>query len=55
LDTIPGIGKKRKQTLLKHFGSIQKIRAAKPDELRTLPGMNRKAAEAVQKALADYS
>jgi excinuclease ABC subunit C len=55
LDTIPGIGKKRKQTLLKHFGSIQKIRAAKPDELSTLPGMNRKTAEAVQKALVDMN
>ncbi len=55
LDTIPGIGKKRKQTLLKHFGSIKKIRAAKLDELSALPGMNRKTAEAVQKALEDYS
>lgn len=52
LDTIPGIGAKRKKTLLQHFGSIQKIRAATLDELSVLPGLNRKLAEAVQKALA---
>ena len=52
LDTIPGIGKKRKETLVKRFGSIQKIRTANIDELSVLPGMNRKAAEAVKKGLA---
>ncbi|OQX27775.1 MAG: excinuclease ABC subunit C [Desulfobacteraceae bacterium IS3] len=48
LDDIPGIGKKRKQMLLKHFGSISNIRAASIEELSALPGMNRKAAEAVK-------
>jgi len=55
LDTIPGIGKKRKETLLKHFGSIKKIRAAKLDELSALPGMNRNVAKTVQKALVDMN
>jgi len=52
LDAIPGIGRKRKKTLLKHFGSIKKIRAATLEELSALPGMNRKAAEAVRQRLA---
>jgi excinuclease ABC subunit C len=52
LDAIPGVGQKRKKTLLKHFGSIKKIRAATLEELSALPGMNRKAAEAVRKTLA---
>lgn len=47
LDAITGIGPNRKKILLKHFGSIKKIRAATLDDLRGLPGMNRSAAEAV--------
>ncbi len=51
LDTIPGIGKKRKQRLLKHFRSIKKIRAATIEELSAVSGMNRKAAESVASGL----
>ncbi len=40
LDEIPGIGAKRKKTLLQHFGSVEKIRAATPEEIGGLPGMN---------------
>lgn len=32
LDGIPGIGEKRKKTLLKHFGSIKKMKDAKEEE-----------------------
>ncbi len=49
LDEIPGIGKKRKQMLLKHFGTVANIRAASIEELSALPGMNRKAAEAIKR------
>ncbi len=51
LDTIPGIGKKRQQTLLTHFGSIGKIRAASTEDISALPGMNRKLAELVKRKL----
>ncbi len=51
LDTIPGIGKKRKSMLLKHFGSIKKIRAATIEELCSMPGMNQKLAESVRNGL----
>ena len=47
LDTIPGIGQKRKAILLKHFKSIKKIREANIDELNALPGITLSAAEAV--------
>ena len=47
LDAIPGIGKKRKEILLKHFKSFKKIREANLDELKSLPGISRPAAEAV--------
>ncbi|MCJ7616338.1 MAG: helix-hairpin-helix domain-containing protein, partial [Desulfobacterales bacterium] len=49
LDTVPGIGKKRKEILLKHFGSIDKIRQATIEELVSLPGIDRKIAEALKK------
>ncbi|MDO3411041.1 excinuclease ABC subunit UvrC [Saccharibacillus sp. CPCC 101409] len=36
LDSIPGIGEKRRQTLLKHFGSLKKIREASVEDFRPL-------------------
>jgi len=51
LDSIPGVGKKRKATLLTHFKSIKKIRAATLEELSALPGMNRNVAESVKNTL----
>jgi excinuclease ABC subunit C len=53
LDTIPGIGPKRKATLLKQFKTIKNIRAADLDEIVTLPGFNRRVAESVLKALSN--
>ncbi len=51
LDTIAGVGPKRKAVLLRHFGSPEKIRAAAIDEIEGLPGFNRTLAESIQKAL----
>lgn len=48
LDTIPGIGKKRKTLLLKHFGSLKRIRAATIEELIALPGIDRGIAESLK-------
>ena len=48
LDEIPGIGPKRKQALMKHFGSVRAISAASIDELAALDGMTRDAAEKVK-------
>jgi excinuclease ABC subunit C len=49
LDSIPGIGKKRKVILLKHFKSIKKIREASVDQLSALPGIPSAAATAVHR------
>jgi excinuclease ABC subunit C len=51
LDSIPGIGPRRKRALLTHFGDIDRIRRASREELAALPGMNRTAAAAIQKHL----
>src|SRR5438874_2107306 len=48
LDEIPGIGPKRKQALMKHFGSVRAISAASLDDLASLNGMTRDAAEKVK-------
>jgi excinuclease ABC subunit C len=51
LDAIPGIGKKRKAILLKHFKSIKKIREANINELNALPGITLSAARSVRRYL----
>ena len=48
LDDIPGIGAKRKQMILRHFGSIRKLRQAGADEImRKIPGTGRIFAERI--------
>jgi excinuclease ABC subunit C len=47
LDTIDGIGEKRRNSLLTHFGSIDKIKAATIEDLIVVKGMNRKVAEKI--------
>ncbi len=51
LDTIPGVGKKRKAALLTHFKSVKNIRAADIDQIMALPGFNRKVAETIKRSL----
>ncbi len=55
LDQVKGIGKQRKVALLKHFGSLAKVRTATMEELEVAPLMNRKIAEACYQALHDGS
>lgn len=49
LDDIENIGTTRKNALIKHFGSIEKIKKATIDELKDIETMNIKSAEAVYK------
>jgi len=51
LDSIPGIGPKRKRALLKQFGSVQSIREAPIEELTTARGMNKNLAQKVKEHL----
>ncbi|AXK32982.1 excinuclease ABC subunit UvrC [Streptomyces armeniacus] len=52
LDAVPGLGETRKQALIKHFGSLKRLRAATVDEIREVPGVGRKTAESVVAALS---
>ncbi|MEW9266765.1 excinuclease ABC subunit UvrC [Kineococcus endophyticus] len=55
LDGVPGLGQARKTALLRHFGSVKKLRAATAEELAAVPGMGAKTAAAVVEALAGSS
>jgi excinuclease ABC subunit C len=45
LDECAGMGEAKKLALLKHFGSVEKIRRATVGELRAVPGIGKKLAE----------
>src|SRR6266700_2231232 len=47
LSAIPGICISRQRLLLRHFGSLKKIRESSLEDLVAVPGMTRKSAEAV--------
>ena len=51
LDDIPGVGEKRRQNLLKHFGSFKKIFEASIEELAQVKGVNQKVAETIYEYL----
>ncbi|MFE7567783.1 excinuclease ABC subunit UvrC [Streptomyces sp. NPDC057539] len=52
LDDVPGLGESRKQSLIKHFGSVKKLRQATIDQICEVPGVGRKTAESVVVAFA---
>ena len=53
LDGIPGVGKQRKKSLLKHFKGIDAISKAKVEELCAVPGINRDLALKIMAGLSD--
>jgi excinuclease ABC subunit C len=50
LSRVPGIGPTRQRELLRHFGSVKKVREASLEDLLAVPGITRKTAS----ALRDY-
>ncbi|MBT2488697.1 excinuclease ABC subunit UvrC [Streptomyces sp. ISL-96] len=52
LDEVPGLGETRKHALVKHFGSVKKLRSATIDQICEVPGIGRKTAETVAAFLA---
>ncbi|MFI6278992.1 excinuclease ABC subunit UvrC [Streptomyces sp. NPDC050988] len=52
LDDVPGLGETRKQALIKHFGSVKKLRSATIDQICEVPGIGRKTAESIAVAFA---
>lgn len=52
LDSVPGIGEKRRKSLLKHFGSLKKIKEASVEDFRVL-SIGEKLARQILDALKD--
>ncbi|MCE2991855.1 MAG: excinuclease ABC subunit UvrC [Candidatus Jidaibacter sp.] len=55
LDVVPGIGRKRKITLLKHFGSFESIMEASAADLSRVEGISRLTAEKIFNYLHNIS
>lgn len=47
LDDIPGVGPATRKDLLRHFGSLRKIKTATLEELKDVPGVGPKMAETI--------
>ncbi|MFI7482759.1 excinuclease ABC subunit UvrC [Kocuria sp. M1R5S2] len=51
LDGLPGVGPAKQKALLKHFGSVKKLKGARVEEIEEVPGFGRTLAEKVAAAL----
>jgi excinuclease ABC subunit C len=51
LDALPGLGPTRKAALLKHFGSVRKLRQASSEQIAEVEGIGPRLAEIVAGAL----
>jgi excinuclease ABC subunit C len=47
LEEVPGIGPRKRRALLHHLGSLRAVRRASAEELRAVPGLSARDAEAV--------
>jgi excinuclease ABC subunit C len=52
LDDVPGLGEVRRKTLLKHFGSLKKLRVASVEQIAEVPGIGVRTATAIKEAVA---
>jgi excinuclease ABC subunit C len=52
LDDVPGLGEVRRKTLLKHFGSLKKLREAELAEIALVPGIGPRTAQSIKDAVA---
>ena len=55
LDAVPGLGEIRRKRLLKHFGSLKRIRSATLEELYEVPGIPSSVAETVYERFSQAS
>ena len=51
LDDVPGIGPKKKKALMRHFGSVSKMRDASIEELSQVAGMNKALAQVLKESI----
>jgi excinuclease ABC subunit C len=53
LEEVPGVGPARRKVLLKHFGSVRRLREASLDELLAVPGLPEPVARTVYAGFRD--
>ncbi|MDN5855567.1 MAG: helix-hairpin-helix domain-containing protein, partial [Actinomycetia bacterium] len=53
LDDVPGLGEVRRKALIKHFGSLKRLRAATVEEIAEVPGFGARTAANVADAFAN--
>ncbi|MCL4409800.1 MAG: excinuclease ABC subunit UvrC [Gammaproteobacteria bacterium] len=53
LESIPAVGAKRRQNLLKYLGGLQQVKSASIEQLANVPGISRSLAETIYYALRD--
>jgi excinuclease ABC subunit C len=52
VDQIPGVGAARSRALLRHFGSLDKVREASVEQIALVPGIGRETATAIARAVS---
>ncbi len=54
LDDVPGLGPKRRKLLLKHFGSVKRMREASLEDIEAVPGIPKQVAEDLYAVILDF-
>ena len=55
LDDVPGVGPTRKRAIMRHFGSMKRLRAASEKEIAEVRGVPADVARSVHEALAAWN
>jgi len=55
LDDIEGVGPVRRRAMLRHFGSLKRIREATVDEIAAVKGLNRELAAEIRRHLDEMT
>ena len=55
LDDVPGVGPTRKRAIMRHFGSMKRLRAASEQEIAEVRGVPADVAKAVHEALVAWN
>jgi excinuclease ABC subunit C len=55
LDDIEGVGPVRRRAMLRHFGSLKRIREATTDEIAAVKGLNRELAAEIRRHLDEMT
>ena len=51
LDEVPGVGEKRKKAVMRHFGSMKRLRSASVDEISAVKGVSESVARSIYETL----